>query len=91
MAGVGVHNAVHLTLPDGKDIVVYPTVGVPTALTLNDAADSAPGQSVAVVYDHIGLHQKWLDHLVWLGKNIQAARWVRASEAAWAFAGWEVS
>jgi len=91
VAGVGVHNAVHLTLPDGKDIVVYPTVGVPTALTLNDAADSAPGRSVAVVYDHIGLHQRWLDHLAWLGKNINAARWVRASEAAWAFAGWEVS
>lgn len=91
VAGVGAHNAVYLTLPDGKDIVVYPTVGVPTALTLNDAVDRAPGRSVAVVYDHIGLHEKWLEHLAWLGRNIHEARWVRASEAAWTFAGWELS
>jgi hypothetical protein len=91
VAGVGVHNAVYLTLPGGRDIVVYPAVGVPTAMNLNEAVDRAPGQSVAVVYDHIGLQERWLEHLAWLGKNIHAARWVRASEAAWAFAGWEVS
>jgi hypothetical protein len=91
VAGVGVHNAIHLTLPDGKNIVVYPSVGVPTSMNLNEAADRAPGQPVAVVYDHIGLQDAWLKHLAWLGKNIQAARWVRASEAAWAFAGWEVT
>lgn len=90
VAGVGVHNAIYLTLPSGKNIVVYPALGVPTSMNLNEAADRAPGQSVAVVYDHIGLHEGWLKHLAWLGKNIQAARWVRASEAAWAFAGWEV-
>ena len=91
VVGVGVHNAIYLTLPDGKNIVVYPTVGVPTSMNLNEAVDRAPGQSVAVVYDHIGLHEGWLKHLAWLGKHIQAVRWVRASEAAWAFAGWEVS
>ena len=63
MAGVGVHNAVYLTLPDGKDIVVYPTVGVPTSIDLNEAAEREPGRSVAVVYDHIGLHERWLEHL----------------------------
>ncbi len=91
MAGVGVHNAVYLTLPDGKDIVVYPTVGVPTSIDLNEAAEREPGRSVAVVYDHIGLHERWLEHLAWLGKNISVARWVRASEAAWELAGWGVS
>jgi len=91
MAGVGVHNAVYLTLPDGKDIVVYPTVGVPTSIDLNEAAEREPGRSVAVVYDHIGLHERWLEHLAWLGKNITVARWVRASEAAWELAGWGVS
>ncbi len=90
VSGVGVHNGIYVTLPDGKEIVVYPTVGVPTSLTLNDAVDYASGRSVAVVYDHIGLHKKWLDHLAWLGENIHAARWVKASEAAWTFAGWEV-
>ena len=90
MAGVGIHNAIYLTLPEGKDIVVYPSVGVPTALTLNDAVVHASGRPVAVAYDHIGLDEKWLEHLSWLGQNIQAARWVKATEAAWTFAGWEV-
>jgi hypothetical protein len=91
VSGVGVHKGVYINLPGGKEIVVYPTVGVPTSLTLHDAVDHAPpGRSVAVVYDHVGLHEKWLEHLAWLGTNIHAARWVKASEAAWSFAGWEV-
>lgn len=89
--GVGAHNAVYVTLPDGTDVVAYPTVGVPTSLTLHDAVERASGRSVAVVYDHIGLHAQWVEHLAWLGKQVQAARWVRVSEAAWAFAGWDVS
>lgn len=87
--GVGIHNATYVTLPDGKNIVIYPAVGVPTSVNLNDAADRALGRPVAVVYDHIGIHVRWLDHLAWLGKNITVARWVKASETAWALAGWE--
>jgi hypothetical protein len=90
MSGVGLHNAVYLTLPEGTDIVAYPTVDVPTSLTLNDAVVHAVGRSAAVVFDHIGLDQKWLEHLAWLGSNIREARWVKASEAAWSFAGWGV-
>lgn len=90
VAGVGLHNAVYLTLPDGKEVVAYPTVGVPTSITLNDAMDHAPGRSVAVVFDHIGLQPKWLQHLAWLGSNIPAARWIKVSEAAWSFAGWGI-
>ena len=88
--GVGTHNAVHATLPNGTDIVAYPAVGVPTSVTLQDAVNCATGRSVAVVYDHCGLHPQWLNHLTWLGTNIPAARWVQASDAAWDFAGWEV-
>ena len=90
VAGVGIHNAVYLKLPEGTDIVAHPTVGVPTSLTLNDAVVHAVGRSAAVVFDLIGLDQKWLEHLGWLGSNIPAARWIRASEAAWSFAGWGV-
>lgn len=86
--GVGVHNAIYLKLPDGKAIVAYPAVGVPTSVTLNEAVDRA---FAAVVYDHVGLDERWIKHLAWLGDNIHAARWVKASEAAWTFAGWEVS
>lgn len=91
VAGVGTYNAIYVTLPDGKEIVLYPSIGVPTSLTLNNAVDRSSGQPVGIVFDHIGLNEKWLQHLEWLGKNIPAARWVRATEAAWTCAGWEVS
>ena len=90
VAGVGTHQAVYLTLPNGKNIVVYPTVGVPTSIDLNDAAKRTTGLPVAIAYDHIGLDERWLEHLAWLEKNITVVRWVKASEAAWALAGWEV-
>jgi hypothetical protein len=86
VAGVGLHKAVHMQLADGKEVIVYPTVGVPTSTTLHDAATHSPDHSVAVVYDHVGLHPRWLEHLDWLGSHIRAARWVKASEAAWRFA-----
>lgn len=87
--GVGSHKAVYIQLPDGRNIVVYPTVGVPTSTTLHDASSNSPNQSVAVVYDHVGLHPRWLGHLDWLGQHIRSARWVKASEAGWQFADWE--
>jgi len=90
VAGVGVHNAVYITLRGEKQFVVFPSVGVPTSVTLNDAINHAAGRSAAVAYDHIGLDKKWIEHLEWLGQNIQSARWVRATEAAWTFAGWEL-
>ncbi|MFZ5698241.1 MAG: toll/interleukin-1 receptor domain-containing protein [Pseudomonadota bacterium] len=88
--GVGVNNAVHIQLPDGREVVVYPTVGVPTSTTLHDASTNSPDRSAAVVFDHVGLHPRWLEHLDWLGRNITSARWVRASEAGWQFADWEI-
>jgi hypothetical protein len=87
--GVGPHNAIHLRLADGTEVIAYPTVGVPTSMTLNEVVDYASGKEAAILYDHVGLQEKWLRHLMWLGTNISAARWVRASEAAWTFAGWD--
>lgn len=89
VAGVGLNKAVHVLLPDGRNIVVYPSIGVPTSTTLHDATINAPGSSVAVVYDSVGLHPNWLRHLDWLGSHVRGARWVKASEAAWQFADWE--
>lgn len=87
--GVGSNRAVHIRLPDGRAVVVYPTVGVPTSTTLHEASTNSPDQSVAVVYDHVGLHPRWLGHLDWLGRYIHSARWVKSSEAGWQFADWE--
>jgi len=89
LIGVGAHNGVQIQLDDGRSVVVYPTVGVPTSTTLHDASGNSPGHSVAVIYDHVGIHPRWLAHLDWLGSHIRPVRCVKASEAAWQFAGWE--
>ncbi|WP_081599080.1 toll/interleukin-1 receptor domain-containing protein [Tistrella mobilis] len=89
LVGVGPNKAVYIQLPNGRNVVVYPTVGVPTSTSLHDASTNSPDQSVAVVYDHVGLHPRWLGHLDWLGQHIHSARWVKASEAGWQFADWE--
>jgi hypothetical protein len=89
--GVGVHNAVHLRLPDGREVIAFPTIGVPTSMTLNEVVDRASGKEAAILYDHVGLQELWLKHLSWLETNIPAVRWVRASEAAWVFGGWGAS
>jgi hypothetical protein len=90
VSGVGLNKAVYVQLADGKDVVVYPTVGVPTSTTLHDATTNAPDCSVAVLYDPVGLNQCWLGHLDWLGSHIRTARWVKSTETAWQFADWEV-
>ena len=87
--GVGLNKAVYVQLADGREVVVYPTVGVPTSTALHDATTNSPDQSVAVLYDHVGLNPGWLGHLDWLGGHIRSARWLKASEAAWQFADWE--
>ena len=56
VAGVGLNKAVYVRLPDGRDVVVYLNIGVPTSMTLHDAATNAADRSVAVVYDAVGLH-----------------------------------
>ncbi|WP_428381416.1 toll/interleukin-1 receptor domain-containing protein [Nevskia ramosa] len=90
VVGVGINKAVYIKLPDGRRVVVYPIVGVPTSTTLHEASTNSPDQAVAVVYDHVGLHPRWLGHLDWLGQHIRSARWVKVSEAGWHFADWEV-
>lgn len=88
-AGVGVNKSVYIQLPNGKDLVVYPTVGVPTATNLHDATKNSPDSSVAVVFDYVGLHSDCLEHLDWLGVHIRSARFVRVNELGWQFADWE--
>mgnify|MGYP001259524222 CR=1 FL=1 len=86
--GVGPHRAVYVSLADGREIVAYPTIGVPTSTTLHDAVMHAGDKRPAVVYDHVGLHPSWLQHLDWLGAHVQTARWIKASEIGWQLADW---
>ena len=87
--GIGPNKAVYIHLPSGRNLVAYPTVGVPTSSTLHDATNYSPENPAAVIYDHVGLHPDWLSHLDWLGNHIHTARWVKAAEAGWQFADWE--
>ena len=89
VAGVGLNKAIYVSLPDGRDVAVYPTLGVPTSSTLHDAVTNSRGGEVAVVYDSVGLLPNWIMHLDWLGDHIHNARWLKASEAAWQLAAWE--
>jgi hypothetical protein len=86
--GIGPHKAVYLQLADGRAVVAYPTIGVPTSVTLHDAATHSGGNPPAVVYDHVGLLPSWVKHIDWLGEHVKTARWVKACEAGWQFADW---
>lgn len=88
--GMGAGRGIRVRLPTGRLIVVYPTVGVPTSTTMHEASMNSPDESVAILYDHVGLHPQWQNHLDWLGRHIQATKWVKACEAGWQFADWEV-
>jgi hypothetical protein len=88
MLGMSAHKAVHLQLPNGEQLTVYPTVGVPIPFNLEEAYQYSPHQSVAVIYDPVGLHQEGLKHLDWLKTHVQAASWIKATEASTHFTKW---
>jgi hypothetical protein len=88
MLGMSAHKAVHLLLPNGEQLTVYPTVGVPVPFNLEEAYQYSPHHSVAVIYDPVGLHQEGLKHLDWLKTHVQAARWIKATEASAQFTKW---
>lgn len=87
--GVGPHRSALIALPDGREITVHPSVGVPTAETLQQAAQNTPDRSLAVMYHPIGVHQFWQAHLDWLGSHINNPRWLKADYPAWHLADWE--
>lgn len=89
LEGIGAYNSMHIVLHSGRHLVVQPTIGVPSSVTLQEAIERAGTMDAAVVYDHLGIKPGWQKHMKWLGENVKAARWVKSTEAAWDFAGWE--
>lgn len=88
VTGIGIGRKISLQLPDGRLTSAYPAIGVPTSPMMQEAiADQ--DVAVAVVYDHLGVRPQWLTHMEWLSTHISKVRWVRGTEAAWAFADWE--
>lgn len=86
---ISADRTLHVELVTGRKIAIQPRVGIPTSVTVHEALDRAEGQHAAVIYDHIGIRPSWQGHIGWLGENVPSARWVKASEAGWIFAGWE--
>lgn len=86
--GVGPNKVIYITLRSGKKMLIQPHIGIPDALTLQSTLERAGELSSAIVYDHLGLKPSWVNHLEWLGHNIQGTQWVKSSEAAWQFAGY---
>lgn len=88
--GMDARRAMQIRLRSGRRLVVQPTVGVPTAVTLQQALEHAGSTESAIVYDHVGIMPSWLNHMGWLATSIKGARWIKSTEAAWDLAGWEV-
>ncbi len=87
--GIGSSRSMHITLRSGRSVMVQPTIGVPNAITLQDALQRAGGQECAVVYDHFGMKPSWQLHLDWLASKVPGTKWVKQTDAPWEFGGWE--
>lgn len=87
--GIDANRAMQITLRSGRKIIVQPTLGIPTAVTLQNALDRAGAIDSAIVFDHIGIMPSWLQHMDWLKAKVKGTRWVKMTEASWDFGGWE--
>lgn len=88
--GVGQKRSVLLKLPSGNPFVAYPVVGVPTSLDVHECINLCGAHAAAVVYDHIGISDDWVQHMVWLAQRVGAVKWIRSREADWQLADIEV-
>lgn len=86
--GIGLNRAMYLTLMSGKSLMVQPTIGVPTAITLQQALERAGTQECAMVYDHFGMKRSWQSHLDWLASKVPGTKWIKRTDAPWEFGGW---
>jgi hypothetical protein len=84
-----------IVLADGRTLCAFPTVGVPTAEHFHEAAEcldrvdfSTAGPKPVLVYDHVGLHQRWQRHLDWLHENLHVVKTLQITQAAWQLADW---
>jgi hypothetical protein len=82
LLGVGAHQMGYVQLPNGKQLHVTLTMGVP-AFNIQQL-----NQSDALLYDHIGLHPSWLQQNA-LTSGHQTHPWLSASEADLHFAYWK--
>ena len=84
-SGLAADRTVAIKMADGSEAWAYPIVGVPTAVAMNNIAvraKTAAHQGPYLVYDHSGIADPWLEHLLWLDTFIPEVDFMRVSEAA---------
>lgn len=84
IVGTGAYRTVSIEMADGSAAWVYPVIGVPTAVMMNDVATrakSARHEGPYLVYDHSGIADAWLEHLLWLDTFIPEVDFMRVSDA----------
>lgn len=84
--GVGPRRSIVLQMPSGQQLIAYPIVGVPSAVTLHEVAYEQGTRPSVLIYDHVGLSEQWLEHLDWLGANITSVRWIKSRQIGWELA-----
>lgn len=86
--GVGPHNIIGISLPDGRCITILPVVGVPSARTLHWTRLNC-GVGAALLYDSVGLSEGTQSHLMWLGEEIKSVRFVERHRLGWELGDWQ--
>jgi hypothetical protein len=95
VAAIGAPRSIKIVLADGREVLMFPAVGVPTAENLYDVAQSTSptptmgGAAPVLVYDHVGLHDRWQRHLDWLHDNLSAVKSLQIVYATWQLADWQ--
>lgn len=70
------------TFPNGRKLIVYPAVGVPTSDLVNKLVDDARGAECGILYNSWGVLASWRDHLEWLGHRVDKFRWIQSNKSA---------
>jgi TIR domain len=70
-------------------VLIYPSIGVPTAEHLHEASLLDADGSRRVVFDDSGVSRRTQGHLDWLDGQVKSARLMRKGNAAWELAALE--
>lgn len=94
VVGYGLKNSMFVELANGKKITLFPTLGIPSSHSAYEALKvvkkmNGYNEDVAIVYDPIGIHNKYQEHIDWLNEQITVTRWIKSHMASWCFADWE--
>ena len=65
-----------------KSLLVYPAVGVPSSELVNLIHEDSQDKEFAILYDHVGVMERWMRHLDWLGAQVHRLHWIKASTSA---------